>query len=273
METKCQCGNEKGWDDPCCEDCREKQCEKEEIDMENTKETEVVLSQKSPSQMIEMAVAGKADLEQLEKLLALQERWEANEARKAYHKAMAEFKANPPQINKDKKVGYKTSAGTVGYSHASLYNVTEKINSELSKYGLSASWMTKQNGQIIVTCKITHSKGHSEETSLSAPADTTGSKNVIQAIGSTITYLERYTLLALTGLATFEQDNDAQGPVDIIGDKELHWLRDQLLSLNADETKFIKYLDIDELEKMPVSLLPKAKAAIEASRTKKLVKK
>src|SRR3990167_9321834 len=78
---------------------REKQCEKEEIDMENTKETEVVLSQKSPSQMIEMAVAGKADLEQLEKLLALQERWEANEARKAYHKAMAEFKANPPQIN------------------------------------------------------------------------------------------------------------------------------------------------------------------------------
>ena len=249
-----------------------------EIYMKNTKdlsvptEKEIVISQKSPAQIIEMAVAENADLDQLEKLLTLQERWEANEAKKAYHQAMANFKANPPQINKDKKVGYKTNAGQVGYSHASLYNVTEKINSELSKYGLSASWTTAQNGSISVTCRITHAKGHSEETSLSAPADKTGSKNDIQAIGSTITYLQRYTLLALTGLATFEQDDDGAGIGELISDKDLHWIRDQLLSLEASEEKFLKYLNIESLEKLPKSDFPKAKAAIEASQARKATK-
>jgi len=175
------------------------------------KEKEVAIMQgNSPADMIRMAVAGKADLNSLEKLLELQERFEANQARKAYHQAMAEFKANAPKIGKDKKVGYSTSKGNVGYSHASLSNVTDKISAELSKHGLSASWTTKQNGQIMVTCKITHILGHSEETTISAPADASGSKNAIQAIGSTITYLERYTLLALAGLATHDMDDDGK---------------------------------------------------------------
>lgn len=169
-----------------------------------------VSSGNSPADMIRMAVEGKADLDKLEKLLTLQERWDANEAKKAYHKAMAEFKANPPKIDKDKKVGYTTQKGNVGYSHASLSNVTDKISTELSKHGLSASWQTNQNGMIIVTCKITHVRGHSESTTISAPADTSGAKNAIQAIGSTITYLERYTLLALTGLATHDMDDDGK---------------------------------------------------------------
>src|SRR3990167_1915997 len=147
----------------------------------------------SPAEMIGIAVSGKANLEQLKGLLDLQERFEATQAKKAYHSAMAAFKANPPKINKDKTVSYAAGGGKTTYNHASLANVTDKINAELSKYGLSASWSTKQNGTISVTCKITHVQCHSEETTLSASADATGSKNAIQAIGSTITYLERYT--------------------------------------------------------------------------------
>lgn len=147
------------------------------------------------------------DVGKLKELLDVQERWEAMEAKKAYVQAMSAFKANPPEIIKDKTVGYKD----VKYKHASLHNVTTKINSELSKHGLTASWVTSQdNGSIKVTCKITHIMGHSEETCLSAPPDATGSKNAIQAIASTVTYLERYTLLALTGLATADQDDDGK---------------------------------------------------------------
>ena len=89
------------------------------------------IPENSPAEMIRLAVAGGADLEKLEKLLTLQERWEANEAKKAYNKAMAAFKSNPPKINKDKKVGYESkTGGKVGYKHASLFNVTEKISTE-----------------------------------------------------------------------------------------------------------------------------------------------
>ncbi len=138
----------------------------------------------SPAEMIRIAVSSGADLEKLKGLLDLQERFEANQAKKAYHKAMAEFKANPPKINKDKTVSYAAGGGKTTYNHASLANVTDKISAELSKYGLSASGIPKQETtSIAVTCKITHIQGHSEEAALSAGAAATGSKNAIQAIG------------------------------------------------------------------------------------------
>ena len=151
---------------------------------------------------------GNMDVSKLKELLELQERYDATQAKKAYVVAMAEFKKNPPEIIKDKMVKF----GNTKYSHATLPNVTTCINKALSEHGLHSAWITSQaNGSIKVTCKITHVDGHSEETGISAPPDKTGSKNDIQGIGSTITYLERYTLLALTGLATADQDNDGAG--------------------------------------------------------------
>lgn len=237
--------------------------------MEN-KELEVKQAT-SPAEMIMKAVSGGADLDKLEKLLSLQERWEANEAKKAYHQAMTGFKANPPKIRKDKKVGYdsKKTGDHVGYSHATLANVCDTINSELSKYGLSASWETSQNGQIIVTCKITHVKGHSEETSLSAPADTSGSKNAIQAIGSTITYLERYTLLALTGLATYDQDDDgAVSRADFASDDQRNNLKGLLQENAIKESKMLKYLAIESFDDLTEPLYQKALTAIDQYKNK-----
>lgn len=223
----------------------------------------------SPATIIEKAISSGADLDKLEKLLSLQERWEANEAKKAYHKAMAEFKSVPIKIIKDKKVGFDTSKGKVGYNHATLGNVVEQITSELSKCGLSAAWKTHQNGKITVTCRITHSLGYGEETSLSADADATGSKNSIQALGSTITYLERYTLLSALGLATYDQDDDGNSAVELITDHQVGIIRDQLIELGIDDKKLLEYLKIDELEKMPLTSFGKTQAALEASRQKK----
>jgi len=229
-------------------------------------EIELAKAGNTPADMIRMAVSGGADLEKLEKLLALQERWEANEAKKAYHVAMAAFKANAPKIDKDRQVAY----GNTKYNHASLGNVTEKISAELSKHGLSASWTTKQNGNIMVTCRITHIKGHSEETTLAAAADNSGSKNSIQAIGSTITYLERYTLLGLTGLATYDQDDDgiAAGS-QYINTEEGNEILDRITELNANLGKFLAYMKVESLEKMLKSDYPKAIAALEAAKKKK----
>lgn len=213
----------------------------------------------TPSQLIQLAVDKGADLDKLEKLLTLQERWDRNEAKKAYHEAMAKFKANPPKIGKDRTVKYKD----VKYNHASLFNVTEKINSELSKYGLSASWTTRQNGGVTVTCKITHSKGHSEETTLTAQPDATGSKNSIQAIGSTITYLERYTLLALTGLATFDQGDDGKAAqVECIDDKQLNQVLDFIADKNYNIERFCKAFGIKEVKQLPKKRYDEAIAAL-----------
>jgi len=229
----------------------------------------------TPAELIEKAIAGKADLDKLEKLMVLQERYEANEARKAYNDAMATFKANPPRIAKDSTVDYtpKSTGVRVKYKYASLANIVETITKELSKYGLSASWRTQMNGKVVVTCRVAHIKGHYEETTLSADADSSGAKNSIQAIGSTITYLQRYTLLAITGLATQGQDDDgfAAQPeiVEVITDKQQHELADMLLSKNLKAGSLFKYLGVKDYNEIPASDFNKAKTAINNARVKK----
>lgn len=238
--------------------------------MENEKA--LVAKGSAASELISQAINKGADLDKLEKLLALQERWEANEAKKAYHKSMSAFKANPPKIDKDRDVAY----GNTKYSHASLGNVTEKISTELSKYGLSASWSTKQNGQVCVTCRITHELGHSEETTLCAASDTSGSKNAIQAIGSTITYLERYTLLALTGLATYDQEDDgvaAGKPVELIDEKQISQITDFLSEIGGKaKEKFLKYMVVEKLEDITKDNFPKAISALEVGLKQKIAR-
>lgn len=235
--------------------------------MEN-KSTELQMKDgASPAEMILSAVKGGADLEKLEKLLALQERWEANEARKAYYEAMAAFKANPPKIEKDKSVSF--GPGKASYKHASLANVCEKINSRLSEHGLSASWRVAQNGTISVTTRISHSRGHFEETTLTAPSDKSGSKNDIQAIGSTVTYLQRYGLLSLAGLAAEDQDDDGKISNDpVIDEKQLGQLRDWIIATSTNEDKFLKYLGIEDLAELPKSQFQKAINALESKKAK-----
>jgi len=231
--------------------------------MANSKKDMQPKQDSSPTELIQMALNSGADLDKMEKLLAMKERWERNEARKAYHKAMAD-------LEKDRKVGYTTQKGVVGYSHASLYNVVDKITKALSEHGLSASWQTTQHeDKIMVSCRITHQLGHSEETSLSAPADTSGSKNPIQSIGSTITYLERYTLLAATGLATYGDDTDGQLEGEKIDENKIKILNDTIKELGVEMDKFLEYMGVEAIEDIPKKDYVKAKTMLESRKRAK----
>jgi hypothetical protein len=159
----------------------------------------------NPLVMVERALQQNSSVETLAKLMELAERWQANEARNAYVVAMNAFKKNPPTLLKNKHVQF----GNTNYDHATLDNVVDTITAGLSKHGLSHSWKVEQtDARIKVTCVITHELGHSESVSMEAGADTSGSKNSIQAIGSAVTYLQRYTLLSATGMAAKGTDND-----------------------------------------------------------------
>jgi len=180
--------------------------------MATKKETALVVSQGSEvmNTLLDAMTEGKIDVNSLEKFMDLAERNQKREAERAFHKAFAELKANPPKIIKDMKADY--GSGKPKYNYASIGNVVLSIIGGMSKHGLSHRWEMKQNGKdITVRCIISHWQGHSEFSELTAEADTSGSKNPIQGISSTITYLERYTLQAATGIAVFEPDDDGAG--------------------------------------------------------------
>lgn len=152
------------------------------------------------------------DVAKLESLLAVKERWEAAEAKKAFVSALNAFKAEPMSIRKNKHVDFTSAKGRTHYWHATLDNVCDVIGKSLAEHGLSHRWETEQKDRVIrVTCILTHELGHSERVMLEASPDDSGNKNSIQAVGSTVTYLQRYTILSITGMATMDQDDDGRG--------------------------------------------------------------
>jgi len=172
----------------------------------------------APTDVIMAAIQKGYTPEFIERMMSLQERFEANEARKAYTKSMSKFKANPPEILKTKHVSYKNSKGQiVEWDHAVLGEITEAIIKGLSEYGFYHRWDTTQPDKlkVVTTCIITHELGHSESTSMSGPPDTSGGKDDLKAVSSTNTLLQRLTLLALTGLAAKGIDNESPGDYKI----------------------------------------------------------
>lgn len=220
----------------------------------------------TPMGMLQIAIERGADISVMERLLTLQERWDATQARKAFVEALTAFKATPPTLIKNKHVQYASSKGPdTEYDHATLDQVSTLIGSALSAHQLSHRWEIEQldGGLIRVTCILTHALGHCERVSLQASADQTGGKNNIQAVGSTITYLERYSLLAATGLAAKDQDNDGGSAINRISPEQKEALIDLMKETGADTKKFLEYMKIETLDDLPATKFADAKAALE----------
>lgn len=153
-----------------------------------------------------------ADLEQIEKMMDLLERNERREAEKAYIEALAAFQAKNIRIVKRRAVDFTTSKGRTNYKHAELDDVVQAVGPDLSALGFAWSWQTRQAGRdITLVCILRHRLGHADTAELTAQPDETGSKNAIQAIISTTTYLQRHTLKQITGVAEAGEDDDGQG--------------------------------------------------------------
>lgn len=170
-------------------------------------------SMTTPNDLLRFALQSGADLDRLERLMRMQQEWEANEAKKSFRRAMASFKAECPPIFKRKQVGYNTREGDfVGYKHAELSDVTDVVGPHMARHGLTYDWDIHQDpGKITVDCIVTHVDGHSKKVSMEGPPDTSGKKNIMQQAGSTVTYLERYSLLACLGMSTKNEDDDGDG--------------------------------------------------------------
>lgn len=160
--------------------------------------------------LIELAVEKGADITQLEKLMNLQERYEAGQALKSYNKAMSVFQSLLPVIEKKGNVHFESSKGVTDYDYAKLEDIAIAIRPALKESGISYRWTQKQkDGYINVTCIATHIDGHSEQNDLFASPDSSGGKDGLKAIASTISYLRRYTLTGLLGITVGGEDDES----------------------------------------------------------------
>jgi hypothetical protein len=214
----------------------------------------------TPMDMLSHAVERGADLDMIEKLMNLQERWEASQARKAFDEAISAAKADIPPIE-------RTGKGHNDKRYATFAAIARVVDPIISRHGLSYRFRTTQGDRISVTCILSHKSGHFEETTLSGPPDASGSKNAIQAIGSTLTYLQRYSLVQMLGLAAADDDDGkaSHGGATITEDQaaDLVALADDV---GADRAKFCKYFKVESFSALPASRFQAAVDALNAKR-------
>jgi polyhydroxyalkanoate synthesis regulator phasin len=213
----------------------------------------------TPMEMIDRALSANANVETLTQLMNLQERWEANQARKAFDEAMASVKAVMPRIVKNKKVDFTTGKGRTNYQYEDLASIMDQIGPVLSQHGLSVRYRTQAepNQPISVTCIISHRMGHSEENTLMAGRDDSGNKNSIQAIGSTVTYLQRYTLKAALGLAAAADDDGGKADetaddMKLITEAQASVIRELIEQGELDTAKFCERWQIEAVTDIPM---------------------
>lgn len=168
-----------------------------------TQETSAVLS------MIERVASNPdADIEKLEKMLDMQERILARNAMVAFNAAMAEMQSEIPTIEKG---GAIVVNGQERSKYARFEDIMRVVKPIMQRQGFAMSFRTETGqGFVKVTGVLMHREGHREETSMELPIDSSGSKNTVQAIGSSTAYGKRYVLCALLNIATGGEDDDGQ---------------------------------------------------------------
>ena len=189
-------------------------------------------AQMNPMQLVSIAVEQGADLEKLSKLMDLQDRWEASQAKKAFNEAMNEFQSRMPVVPKRGRVFYKGNNGKAdtNFIHGRMEDAAKLAAPILKDLGLSYRWRQEQNnGVITVTFVVTHKLGHFEENSLQGSPDTSGGKDAIKALASTASYLRRYTMTGGLGIVFSGEDDESTNEAlgfGVIGEEQLSKIND-----------------------------------------------
>jgi len=209
---------------------------------------EVALSADPMVSMIErVAMDPNSDLAKLERMLELKERHDAQQSKALFAEAFARASADFPTIPLNGR-------GHNGKPYATLEDITRLTRPVLSAHGLALTFSVDVQDQVIVTAKLMHKAGHSEQTSMALPRDTSGSKNAVQAVGSTQKYGQRYTAQAILGLSLGEDDEDdgrASGGAETINADQFLKIRDTIEAIGLDESVVLNAEKITALEALP----------------------
>lgn len=160
----------------------------------------------------QVAMSPNADIDKMERLMVMHQNIQALQAKQQYDEALAAMQEELPVIGE--RGGIKDKYGRVQSTYALWEDINEMIKPVLARHGFALSFRTPRNERgIEVEGVLSHRAGHRETTSLVLPADSSGSKNSVQAVASSVSYGKRYTAGALLNFTTTGEDDDGSGAV------------------------------------------------------------
>lgn len=221
-------------------------------------------------QVIERAAANpNVDIEKMERLLDMHERVKARNAKTAYAAALAELQPRLPTVSKRGMITVPAKDGKPGHEtpFARWEDINEAIRPVLAEYGFALSFRMglAQDGKVMITGILSHREGHQEETTITLVHDATGSKNAVQAVGSTVSYGKRYTAMALLNITTGGEDDDGHmAPGGFVSDEQAATIQALIVEVGADPRRFLAHMKAESVAAISAKHYDAAVAALKA---------
>jgi hypothetical protein len=153
------------------------------------------------------------------KMLDLAERWEAKQAAKEFSAALHKFQSLMTPIEKTNEVRGKdirkadnlTVPGPVHYLFASYEEIMEVAQPHLTACGITVTFTTKTEGQLMTTTCHVQVGSHTRDSSITLGLPTIPNANDAQRAGAALSYGKRYALIAALNIRVRGEDTDANG--------------------------------------------------------------
>lgn len=191
----------------------------------------------------------------LERLAAMQERFQAQSAEREFGAALAEFQARVPAIAKSSPIEFTTKKGGKFRSEYAKLQAIIKITAPLrAELGFAHSFEQVADGASIGTiCVLRHRAGHTTRTPFLVPRPTTGYISEQHDMAGAATFTQRYAFQAALGIVTEDMpDNDGKAfAAGTITREQVATLADLLDAAGADEQKFMSTYGVATLEELP----------------------
>lgn len=211
--------------------------------------------------IIQHAIQTGADPAYLGQLLAVKREWEADEARKLYSQAIADFQSRCPIIEKGDKAHNK--------AYAAMDRIWRTIRPLLDETGLSVVWTVNALTEygLHIEGEIRHKAGHAVPISYDLPMpDKVTGQNAAQQMGSATSYAKRYALCSALGIVTGEDDDGLAAGTQYVTKEqsdEIVAILDTLADRAGSLADMLEYAQCDSVADIPAAkFIPCRKALL-----------
>ncbi|WP_208441684.1 ERF family protein [Bartonella raoultii] len=196
--------------------------------------------------ILERALQSDVDLDRLKSLLELREKEIERQERQDFIRDLSAMQMEYKNIEQNALNTHTKSIYTT------LDKYIDAIKEPLAKHHFALfSQIKEQNSNgITVEMTLTHKSGNEISTQGTFPFDTTGSKNSIQAVGSTITYARRYLLGMLLNVARKEDDTDGVTILAGISSEQMNEIKELMEQTQSKESDIISFIGVKSLTQM-----------------------
>lgn len=230
---------------------------------------EVTQLPEQPGALSVLAIVARAAADpacDIEKMKALREMYAEERAHQARIEFAADFSLLAGHIPNISKRGEQRNKGELMFKYTRWDDVMKALTPLLEEYGFSLTFESAprpgEGGGLTITGCLLHRAGHQKQASIGLPLDTGPGRSNLQAIGSTISYGQKYVAKMLLNLVFGGDDNDGVTTQGFLTKAQVEEIDALLIETGSNLSKWLPIIGVPSVEEIPYVRFEEAKGTL-----------